>query len=169
IRWAPTLKIWMTPFSSVAMLEKLALLRIAVWRAPVLSRVSWRWTSLMPSGVAAAGCRRGAWPFFLAIGDTPGDPAVFLPFRLHGLDAASHPVFHVGRDERFGDVLDRAQLDGALREVDIVLAGQDDDGQRHSGLFGCGQDFDARHPWHHHIQEHEPRPLGLDETERFLA
>src|SRR5882672_7850437 len=40
MRSAPTLKIWMTPFSLVAMLEKLALLRIAFCRAPVLSRIS---------------------------------------------------------------------------------------------------------------------------------
>src|SRR6185503_11167847 len=37
MRSAPTLKIWMTPFASVAMLEKFALLRIARCRAPALS------------------------------------------------------------------------------------------------------------------------------------
>jgi hypothetical protein len=36
IRSAPTLKIWMTPFASVAMLEKLALLKIASCSAPVV-------------------------------------------------------------------------------------------------------------------------------------
>jgi hypothetical protein len=40
MRSAPTLKIWMTPFASVAMLEKLALLKIALCRAPALSRAS---------------------------------------------------------------------------------------------------------------------------------
>jgi hypothetical protein len=34
MRSAPTLKIWMTPLASVAMLEKLALLKIALCRAP---------------------------------------------------------------------------------------------------------------------------------------
>jgi hypothetical protein len=34
MRSAPTLKIWMTPLASVAMLEKLALLKIARCRAP---------------------------------------------------------------------------------------------------------------------------------------
>src|ERR1035441_7696336 len=34
MRSAPTLKIWMTPFASVARLEKLALLKIALCRAP---------------------------------------------------------------------------------------------------------------------------------------
>jgi hypothetical protein len=40
MRSAPTLKIWMTPFASVAILEKLALLKIARCRAPALSSVS---------------------------------------------------------------------------------------------------------------------------------
>ena len=33
MRSAPTLKIWITPFASVAMLEKFALLKIALWSA----------------------------------------------------------------------------------------------------------------------------------------
>jgi len=33
MRSAPTLKIWMTPLASVAMLEKFALLKIALCRA----------------------------------------------------------------------------------------------------------------------------------------
>src|SRR5688572_30164515 len=40
MRSAPTLKIWMTPLASVAMLEKFALLKIARCRAPALSSVS---------------------------------------------------------------------------------------------------------------------------------
>src|SRR6187399_3292866 len=40
MRSAPTLKIWMTPFSSVAMLEKLALLKIALCNAPASSSAS---------------------------------------------------------------------------------------------------------------------------------
>src|SRR3990167_7501727 len=35
---APTLKIWMTPFASVAMLEKLALLKIARKKSPRLKQ-----------------------------------------------------------------------------------------------------------------------------------
>src|SRR5258706_12547469 len=54
MRSAPTLKSWMTPFSSVAMLEKLALLRIALCSAPVLSRAASRRTSVTPSAVAMA-------------------------------------------------------------------------------------------------------------------
>src|ERR1700675_79280 len=40
----------MMPFSSVAMIEKLALLKIAFCRAPVFSRASWRRTSVLPLG-----------------------------------------------------------------------------------------------------------------------
>ena len=49
MRSAPTLKSWMTPFSSVAMLEKLALLRMAFCSAPVLSRAASRRTSVTTS------------------------------------------------------------------------------------------------------------------------
>src|SRR6185503_4631995 len=40
MRSAPTLKIWMTPAASVAILEKFALLKMASWSAPVLRRAS---------------------------------------------------------------------------------------------------------------------------------
>src|SRR5450631_2909446 len=40
----------MMPFSSVAIIEKLALLKIAFCRAPVFSRASWRRTSVIPLG-----------------------------------------------------------------------------------------------------------------------
>src|ERR1700688_1908999 len=40
----------MMPFSSVAIIEKLALLKIAFCRAPVFNRASWRRTSVMPLG-----------------------------------------------------------------------------------------------------------------------
>ncbi len=40
MRSAPTLKIWMTPSASVAMLEKFALLKIALWSAPARRRAS---------------------------------------------------------------------------------------------------------------------------------
>src|SRR5438067_9203999 len=45
MRSAPTLKIWMTPCASVAMLEKFALLKIALCKAPVRSSASGRATS----------------------------------------------------------------------------------------------------------------------------
>ncbi len=40
MRSAPTLKIWITPFASVAMLEKLALLKMALCNAPAFSAFS---------------------------------------------------------------------------------------------------------------------------------
>jgi hypothetical protein len=36
MRSAPTLNIWITPLASVAMLEKLALLKMALWSASAL-------------------------------------------------------------------------------------------------------------------------------------
>src|SRR3954462_7852507 len=51
MRSAPTLKIWMTPFASVAILEKLALLKIAFCKAPAVSRASCRRPSVMTSAV----------------------------------------------------------------------------------------------------------------------
>src|ERR1019366_5737835 len=62
MRSAPTLKIWMTPFSAVAMLKKLALLKIAFCSAPVLSRAASRRTSVTTSTVPAASSEMaGSW------------------------------------------------------------------------------------------------------------
>jgi hypothetical protein len=44
----------MTPFSSVAMLEKLALLRIAFCKAPAFNRTSLRWPGLALVAATAA-------------------------------------------------------------------------------------------------------------------
>src|SRR3954471_4653253 len=54
MRSAPTLNIWITPFASVAMLEKLALLKIALCRAPAVSRASCRRPSVITSTIPAA-------------------------------------------------------------------------------------------------------------------
>src|SRR6188508_914033 len=54
MRSAPTLKIWMTPLASVAMLEKLALLKIALCRAPVFSSASACRTSTLTSAASGA-------------------------------------------------------------------------------------------------------------------
>src|SRR5579863_6067711 len=51
MRSAPTLKIWITPLASVAMLEKLALLKIAFCSAPVLSSAS-----ALPESLGTSGC-----------------------------------------------------------------------------------------------------------------
>ena len=70
MRSAPTLNICMTPFSSVAMLEKLALLKIAFCKAPVLSRASWRRTSMLAAVVPAALSRMEESEFFSAMAST---------------------------------------------------------------------------------------------------
>ena len=57
----------MTPFASVAMLEKLALLKIARCKAPALSKASCRWTSVMYSTVPAAGLRMAGSRMFLGM------------------------------------------------------------------------------------------------------
>src|ERR1019366_2872971 len=74
MRSAPTLKIWMTPFSSVAILEKLALLKIAFCKAPAFSRASLRWTSMTTSSVPAAAGMAESW--FCA--DMSQPPSSFL-------------------------------------------------------------------------------------------
>src|ERR1017187_2552899 len=52
----------MTPFSSVAILEKLALLKIAFCKAPVFSRASSRRTSVMTSTMPEASSEiAGSW------------------------------------------------------------------------------------------------------------
>src|SRR5688572_30044229 len=55
MRSAPTLKIWMTPLASVAMLEKLALLKIALCKAPVLNSASGGRAAFRPGSVTGAG------------------------------------------------------------------------------------------------------------------
>src|SRR3972149_1459464 len=49
----------MMPFSSVAIIEKLALVRIAFCKAPVLSNASWRRISVMPPALPAPSARVG--------------------------------------------------------------------------------------------------------------
>src|ERR1700680_1154666 len=53
----------MIPFSSVAIIEKLALVRIAFCKAPVLSNTSWRRPSKMPSGLPASSRMKESLPF----------------------------------------------------------------------------------------------------------
>src|ERR1035437_1601555 len=57
----------MTPFSSVAILEKLALLKVAFCRAPVFSRASSRRTSVITSTAPAASSGRAVIASPLAI------------------------------------------------------------------------------------------------------
>ena len=58
MRSAPTLKIWITPLASVAMLEKLALLKMARWSASALTIDS----SVCPSALPEASGRRLSAP-----------------------------------------------------------------------------------------------------------
>src|SRR3989338_6094756 len=71
MRSAPTLKIWMTPFASVAMLEKLALLTIALCRAPALSSASLCCTSMLAASMPAAWSRAAESSFFAGMAQAP--------------------------------------------------------------------------------------------------
>jgi hypothetical protein len=53
----------MIPFSSVAIIEKLALVRIAFCKAPVFSNASWRRPSTMPSALPPSSRRKESVPF----------------------------------------------------------------------------------------------------------
>src|SRR5580700_20142 len=68
MRSAPTLKSWITPLSSVAMLEKLALFRMAFCSAPVLSRAAARLTSVTVSATPAASSKRATSWYSAGIG-----------------------------------------------------------------------------------------------------
>src|SRR5688572_4434597 len=61
MRSAPTLNSWMMPFSSVAMIEKLALVRMAFCSAPVLSRAFWRRCSTLEVSIAGADMTDHRW------------------------------------------------------------------------------------------------------------
>src|ERR1039458_6494465 len=89
----------MTPFSSVAILEKLALLKIAFCRAPVFSRASSRRTSVMtstkpaPSSAKAATCPFAIWFSFL------NPVAIELPGEsTHGRYQPLHPAPSGGQE-----------------------------------------------------------------------
>src|SRR4030088_3076204 len=98
MRSAPTLKICMTPFASVAMLEKLALLKIALCRAPVVSRAS-EWPEPITAPFAP-GVRRSEGLFALVISSPSREEAFVVPGDeiTRQLDNRDWGVFH----ERFG-------------------------------------------------------------------
>src|ERR1017187_3868321 len=92
----------MTPFSSVAILEKLALLKIAFCKAPVFSRASSRRTSVMTSTVPApsaeiarssdcAGTQVMAPPSFAATRAALTDPFAIYGFPFECRLAAQLP------------------------------------------------------------------------------
>src|SRR6202162_4390847 len=80
MRSAPTLNIWMTPFSSVAMLEKLALLKIALCKAPAFSRASLRRTSVTTLSLLAAGM--GEPPVCADMSAPPSSLLTGVPSRI---------------------------------------------------------------------------------------
>src|ERR1700676_2108939 len=57
----------MTPFASVAILEKLALLRIAFCKAPVFSKACWRRTSVRPSAAPVVELRLAGFGILLGM------------------------------------------------------------------------------------------------------
>jgi hypothetical protein len=62
------LKIWITPLASVAMLEKLALLKIAVCRAPILTIDSADGAAWAPSAIGPVGRARPVSASILEMG-----------------------------------------------------------------------------------------------------
>src|ERR1700682_55241 len=84
----------MTPFASVAMLEKLALLKIALWRAAVVSKAAVRRTSVLTSAVSER--------LFWVVG-------MFPPVRLSGSGrcGAHADDGDQGKKLRFPDVVRR--------------------------------------------------------------
>src|SRR5437899_1052745 len=102
MRSAPTLKIWITPFASVAMLEKLALLKIAAWSAPVVSNASGAPTS------RTSRVRRDLSAVNTVVSGSSG-PRRKSCFARHQGGLEDSPV-----QER---VRARARLDSGLREV----------------------------------------------------
>src|SRR3990170_2007773 len=130
MRSAPTLKIWITPFSSVAMLEKLALLKIALCNAPVVSSASARPISVASAFFSAilrrttVGVRRRSR--FLFFGGVIGISRVS---KRGGSRAPTHRFSHVGRGMR----PDAQRLERVLRDESAVLT-HDHDGRNRRSL-----------------------------------
>src|SRR3954469_25987201 len=97
MRSAPTLKIWITPFASVAMLEKFALLKMALWSALALRSVSCRRPSVRASAAPGGSWRAGTAGSPVAMGRFgPGEREAGIgePDRtaLHGISARAVPL-----------------------------------------------------------------------------
>src|SRR6185436_18873257 len=75
MRSAPTLKSWMMPFSSVAMIEKLGLVRIAYCKDRALTNDPWRRATVASSILPAAATR-------------------VKPFSISGMVDGHRPVEH---------------------------------------------------------------------------
>src|SRR4051812_9422537 len=143
MRSAPTLKIWMTPRSSVAMLEKLALLKIAACKAPALNRTSWRRTSVLTSIVPASPLGIGSSFIICLYGS--GLSQAFLQTGEH-----------VGQNEWFGEKA--VTSNKSARRVYFRFG--DAGGQKHGRdgfQFGMsletGGQLPSVHARHHHIEK----------------
>jgi hypothetical protein len=88
MRSAPTLKIWMTPLASVAMLEKLALLKIAACRALAGSKAASGWTLVALLAVTVAPVRMAGSRTFLGIADLS---TIRTDLASRGLRREQHP------------------------------------------------------------------------------
>src|ERR1039458_8531320 len=176
MRSAPTLKIWMTPFASVAMLEKLALLKIAFCKAPAFSRTSSRRTSVTISTATGSPSRIAVCSIFVpflicdwrclvfslaAIGARERRSALALASPGLLRDASSAQVMletgeHFRQDDRLGQKgippdLPTTRLNFSFRD------GRRQKHNRHGFQLGIrlktsGQ-FPAVHTRHHHIQQ----------------
>src|ERR1700693_5276147 len=103
----------MMPFSSVAIIEKLALLKIAFCRAPVFSRVSWRRTSVMPSGVRVLALITAADVVFLAI--ILNAPLGSLGGLYAGTRKAVLPVFSISSQRQHSGGVVRRRASDRIR------------------------------------------------------
>src|SRR4051812_6463490 len=156
MRSAPTLNIWMTPRSSVAMLEKLALLKIAACKAPALNRTSCRRTSVLTSIVPASPL--GMASSFIIRSYGSGLPEAFMETGEH-----------VGQNERFGEKAVTSNY--PAHRVYFVFGdgrGQkyDRDGFQFCVLPQTGGQLPSVHARHHHIQKDQVGFESLGRGER---
>src|ERR1035437_987052 len=112
MRSAPTLKIWMTPFASVAMLEKLALLKIALCRAPAFSRTSLRRTSVTISSATESPSRIGLCFIFVPCLNCDWPCFVFSLAAAGARERRSHST--LARLLRLGEVIGEVRADQLL-------------------------------------------------------
>src|SRR6267143_1833567 len=122
----------MTPFASVAMLEKLALLKIALCKAPVVSRAS-----VCPAVTTA--------PFAPEARRSEGLLAVviLLPSRVRYSRGSGRRVNQVGLGVR----PNAERLERVLRDEPAMLANNHDGGDRRSFsrvAIHCRLNFDSR-------------------------
>ena len=71
--------------------------------------------------------------------------------------------------ERLLDEIERAQLGGFDRGVDVAVARDHDDRHRLDEMPQLLQDFEAVHARHLDVEEHEIRRFTLDQLDAFLA